>query len=268
MYITLITDCADANARGRQTTRIRSTTGCSPSFVPVSGSLDRCASLEASGNIVDMLDAAGDGEGIVLANVAPRQGVERRWGNGTPFGFFRHQRSLVCTTVSGAMLSVPFKLGLFERYFVLDMHQTLLRMAHEGVISSEDVERISASQFRSFDFLPLAAWWIYQGGDPVTHEYPTTDIPETHGEVWCMDNFGNMKTTILAEELPLVHGHVSTRYGELPFVRSLKDVPDGTAAITVGSSGIGERRFVEIVVQGGHAAERFGVRAGDRVFDR
>lgn len=215
-----------------------------------------------------MLDAAGDGEGIVLANVAPRQGVERHWGNGTPFGFFRYRRSLVCTTVSGAMLSVPFKMGLFERYFVLDMHQTLLRMAHAGVIRSEDVERIGASQFRSFDFLPLVAWWIHQGGDPVTHEYPTTDIPETKDEVWCVDNFGNMKTTILAEELPFVQGLVPTRFGELPFVRSLKDVPDGTAAITVGSSGIDARRFVEIVVQGGHAAERFGVRTGDPVFDR
>ncbi len=268
MYITLITDCADANARGRQSTRIRSTTACSPSFVPVSGSLDRSATLQASGNIVDMLDAAGGGEGIILANVAPRQGTERRWGNGTPFGFFRFERSLVCTTVSGAMLSIPHKLGLLKSYQVIDMPQTLTRMAHDGVISTDDVERIAASQFRSFDFLPIAAWWIYGGGEPEVHEYPLSDIPHTDAEVWCVDNFGNLKTTILGDELTVKQGTVTTRFGDLPFVRSLKDVPDGAAAIIVGSSGINDRRFVEIVVQGGSAAERFDVHAGESVFER
>ncbi|MFF4650868.1 SAM hydroxide adenosyltransferase [Streptomyces sp. NPDC001380] len=40
-------------------------------------------------------------------------------------------------------------------------------------------------------------------------------------------------------------------------------MPYGEPGITVGSSGIG---FAELVVRGGSASERFGLREGDPVF--
>lgn len=264
MFITVITDCADANARGRQETRIRTLFDVTPSFVPVSGALDVAASLEASGNIVDMLDAAGEAPGIILANVAPRQGGERHWGNGTPFGFFRYKHVLVCTTVSGAMLSLPRKLGLIERYDILNLPETLERMVAEGALDADRKESIARSQFRSFDFLPRVAHYVHAGGAPVAHEHFLDMEAPSEPHVWTIDNFGNAKTTMLARELPDADS-LATRWGALPIVRSLKDVPDGSPALTVGSSGIGHERFVEVVIQGASMADQYGVSVGDPV---
>jgi len=265
MFITVITDCADANARGRQETRIRTLFDVTPSFVPVSGALDIAASLEASGNIVDMLDAAGDAPGIILANVAPRQGSERSWGNGTPFGFFRYKQVLVCTTVSGAMLALPKKLGLIERYDLLNMPGTLEHMVAAGALSTELRDSIAGSQFRSFDFLPRVAHFLHEGGAPEAHEHFLDMEAPAVPYVWAVDNFGNAKTTLLGSELPEADA-LATRCGALPIVQSLKDVPDGTAAVTVGSSGINTDRFIEVVIQGGSAADRFGISVGDPLY--
>lgn len=265
MFITVITDCADANARGRQETRIRTLFDVTPSFVPVSGALDSAASLEASGNIVDMLDAAGEAPGIILANVAPRQGTERSWGNGTPFGFFRYKQVLVCTTVSGATLTLPRKLGLIERYDLLNLPGTLEHMAAKNVIGADLKEQIAGSQFRSFDFLPRVARFLHDGGVPEAHEYFLDMEASAEPHVWAVDSFGNAKTTLLGSELPKADT-LATRWGALPIVRSLKDVPDGTPALTVGSSGIGIQRFVEVVIQGASVADRFGISVGDPLY--
>lgn len=264
MFITIITDCADANARGRQETRIRTLFDVTPSFVPVSGALDTAASLEASGNIVDVLDAAGDAPGIILANVAPRQGEERCWGNGTPFGFFRYKQVLACTTVSGAMLTLPRKLGLIERYDILNLPETLACMVKAGGINPEQKASIEGSQFRSFDFLPRVAHFLHAGGVPAAHEHFLDMEPPHEPRVWAIDNFGNVKTTMLARELPDADS-MATRWGALPIVPSLKDVSDGSPALTVGSSGIGGERFVEVVIQGASMADQYGVSAGDPV---
>jgi len=261
MFNTIITDCSDANAQGRQETRARILLGITPTFVPIPGTLDAAASLEASGNIVDILDAAGDAEGIVLANVAPRHGEERHWGNGTPFGYFKYRHTLVVTTISGLMLSLPKKLGLVEQYKVIDMQQTLERMCAGGVLTKEDVEYIAVSQFRSYDFLPRVATWLVGGSDVVAEGLPLHDIPAAGNRIWGIDNFGNAKTTLLAHELP-ESGVVHTRWGDLPVVRSLKDVPDNSTAIIIGSSGLGEDRFAEVVMQGASAAQTLSLKAG------
>jgi hypothetical protein len=266
MYVTLITDCADANAHGRQSTRIQALFGITPSFVPISGTLDETATLQASGNVVDVLDAGKGFEGVVLANVAPRQGEEKHWGNGTPFGYFWYEHTLVCTTVSGSMLALPARLGLIDAYRVMHTEGTLERMAEAGVLSKELTESIAQSQFRSFDFLPRVAHWIQGGGEPVSESYtlPTFDDPM---RVWSIDNFGNIKTTARASDIQQKDGKVFTKYGALPFVRSLKDVADGQPAVILGSSGIGSDRFVELVVQGGRACDVLHARVGDVIFE-
>jgi hypothetical protein len=260
MVLTLITDCADGNARGRQESRLQALFGQQPSsFIPIPGTLDDAATLEASGNIVDVLDAVGESEAVVLANVAPRSGEEHKWGNGTPFGYFRYKNALVCTTISGSMLALPKKLGLIDAYHVFDMEKTLESMVAGGMIDTAEAVRIAASQFRSFDFLPRVAHWLHGGGAVVTTPLALSELRDAGARVWTIDNFGNAKTTLCNNELPKGATVLETRFGTLPVVRSLKDVPDGTAAVTVGSSGIGQCRFLEIVVQGKRAASVVGL---------
>ena len=88
-------------------------------------------------------------------------------------------------------------------------------------------------------------------------------IPDAPRAIWWVDNFGNCKTTLLADELPLKEtAAISEKIGALQRFPRLKDVPDDTAALIEGSSGIGPKRFLEIVVQGGSAAGRFNLRSG------
>jgi hypothetical protein len=258
MVLTLITDCADGNARGRQESRLQALFGQQPSFIPIPGTLDDAATLEASGNIVDVLDAVGESEAVVLANVAPRSGEEHKWGNGTPFGYFRYKNTLVCTTISGSMLALPKKLGLIDAYHVFDMEKTLPCMVASGMIDTAEAVRIAASQFRSFDFLPRVAHWLHGGGEVVTELLNLDEVNDAGNRVWTIDNFGNAKTTICSREV-VGKESIETVFGTLPVVRSLKDVPDGTVAVTVGSSGIGQCRFLEIVVQGKRAASVVGL---------
>ncbi len=264
MYLTIITDCSDSNAQARQETRARTLFDITPSFVSVAGTLDTVASLEASGNIIDILDAASGEEGIILANVAPRNGDEKKWGNGTPFGYVRYNRTLIITTVSGHMLSLPQKFGLTDGYELIDMQATLIRMWEGGLITEDEVTHIQHSQFRSFDFLPRVAAWITKGHEPVTLPFEGDMIPKISPSIWGIDNFGNLKTTIIGSALPET-GTMETRFGILPVIRSLKEVPEGTTALTIGSSGLGANRFVEIVVQGGNAATTLGASRGDAV---
>jgi hypothetical protein len=265
MYITIITDCADTNARGRQETRIQALFDHAMTFVSIPGTLDLAATLEASGNIIDILDAAGGAPGVVLANVAPRSGEEKRWGNGTPFCLFRYRETVVFATVTGYTLSLPKKLGLTERVELIDLPGTLSRVRAEGTLSPEEEHYIQHSQFRSYDFLPRAARWLTEGRELVTTPYDVGAVPDVPASVWAVDNFGNVKTTLLASELPRA-ATLATRFGAIPIVPSLKDVPDGTVAATVGSSGIGTERFVELACQGSSAASALGAAVGNTLF--
>jgi hypothetical protein len=259
MPLILITDCFDNNSRGRQEARLQALFGRHPSFVAVSDTLDEVATLEASGTIVDILDAVGESEAVILANVAPRSGDEKKWGNGTPFGYFRYKNALICTTLSGSMLSLPHKLGLISAYDVFIMDKTLEYMVSGGALEKKEAERVLGSQFRSFDFLPRVAKWLYSGGEVATEALTLTDIPPAGKRIWTIDNFGNAKTTLCTTEIEEDAVSLDTLFGTLPIVRSLKDVPDGMPAVTVGSSGIGESRFLEIVVQGKKASSVLGV---------
>ena len=58
---------------------------------------------------------------------------------------------------------------------------------------------------------------------------------------------------------------MKTKLGELNFCEKLTDVPNGEPALTIGSSGLGEQRFVEIVVQKGRATEYFKAKIGDMI---
>ena len=77
--------------------------------------------LEASGNIIDTLDAYGDLPGVILVNIAPRNGKAKKWKNGTPFGYFWYKKILVISSVDGLTLSLVKKLNLVKTINVLDI---------------------------------------------------------------------------------------------------------------------------------------------------
>lgn len=80
MFCTIISDCQDDNVFGRQKTRIAALFGSSIDAITMIGVSNE---LEAAGNLVDVLDAAGGASGIVLVNVAPRDDKAKQRGGQT-----------------------------------------------------------------------------------------------------------------------------------------------------------------------------------------
>ncbi len=255
MFVTIVTDCVDENARGRQLSRAGAYFSCPATLVGIHND------LEAAGNLIDVLDAGEGGEGIVLVNVAPRNGDGKKWPNGTPFGFFYYKRTLVLASVDGLTLSLAKKLGIVSALQLFDITTVTAHWKQRGRVSDEIKNRIDSTQFRSFEFLPRAALAIYEGGSLPATEFLINAIPDAPKALWWVDNFGNCKTTLLKEEINTA-SPVETSFGNFAFSPYLKDVPERQYGIVVGSSGIGERRFLEIVVQGGNAAQKFNLASG------
>ncbi|MBI5221077.1 MAG: hypothetical protein HY978_04580 [Candidatus Liptonbacteria bacterium] len=277
MFITVINDCQDPNAGGRQLARLQSLLGWPATLIGVSGDLNGRGELEAAGNLVDVLDAAEGRPGIVLVNVAPRSGELKHWPNGSPFGYFFHQKTLVLSSLAGLTLSLVKKLKVVPRAQILNIPEVLDAMIQRGHLNPSDKERITTSQFRSYEFLPRAARWLFDGLEIPSRDYELGNIPNAPRAVWWVDNFGNCKTTLLPEDVCLIRDGVSNRVnfqpgevvsttvGQLVFYRQLREVPRGAPALVVGSSGIGGRRFLEIVLQGGGAAEHLSLRTGSLI---
>ncbi len=93
--------------------------------------------------------------------------------------------------------------------------------------------------------------------------------------IWWIDSFGNCKTTLLLEDIKLLNPidktygvrQVQTKFGTLSYFPSLKNVPNEEIAIIMGSSGLGEKRFLEIVAQdvNGSAQKKFNASVGSKV---
>lgn len=255
MHITIINDCRDANAAGRQCARASSIIQAPVSFIGVA------SDLEAAGNLVDTLDALEDREGVILVNVAPRDGAARKWENGTPFSYFGYKNTTVVASFDGLTLSLIKKLGVVNHVTVLDTAATLTHIADAGVLSSTTATYGSHSQFRSFDFVPRVAAFLARGNTLPGTPAPLSDVADAPHAVWWVDNFGNCKTTLLESEVEILQRSGGS-YANLAYYTQLKDVPDGSIAIVRGSSGIGTQRFLEIMAQGTSAAARLGVSAG------
>ncbi len=261
--ITLITDCVDPNALARVSFRLA--TLCARfrliKVVPV------ISDLEAAGNLVDLLDAAEGRRGAILVNVAPRSGSAKKWENGSPFGYFRVKETVVVSTIDGLTLSLVKKLRLNVRLKVLDTADTADQLIALNELTANQAGQVIATQFRSFEFLPRVAKVLAQGRELVGEELPLAEVQTAPKAIFWQDNFGNLKTTVLPEDLPAHNGQVQPWSGQqLPFFNGLRQVPDGQPAIIIGSSGFGQQRFLELVVQGASAATRFNLRSGDPIF--
>lgn len=262
MTVTIINDCRDDNAAARQTTRASALFDCQVSFVGVK------SDIEASGNIIDTLDALNVGEGVILVNVAPRNGAAKKWENGTPFGYFKYRNALIVSSVDGYTLSLVKKFGLTDSIGVFDIPTVLDIAVSEGRLESGVRDHVVRGQFRSFDFVPRVAHYMMTGMQVPTTPLSISEIPDApQGVVWWVDSFGNCKTTMWASELTgSVGENIVTVVGDIKRHARLKDVGDAESAIIEGSSGLNDQRFVELVVQGGSAADRFKLSSGQSIF--
>jgi len=259
MFITIINDCRDDNARARQTSRASNLLNTNVSFVGVQ------SDLEAGVQLLDMLDATEGAEGLILVNVAPRGGHTTKWENGTPFAYFYYQKTLIVTSVDGFALSAVKKLGLVDSVSLLDTHTATKAMEEAGFITSEAADRIPGSQFRSFDFIPRVGAFILSGHSAPNEPHSLDNIPDLPNAIWHIDNFGNCKTTLTPADLK-DKKELTTRYGTLPYIEHLRDVPDTQEAVICGSSGLGDNRWLELVQQRTPFATTHSAKVDDDIF--
>lgn len=264
MFITVITDCHDANATSRQGTRWSGYFNITPTLVGV----DNYNEYEAGAYLIDVLDAAAGNEGIVFANVAPRHGKGKKWPNGTPFGYFFYENTMVISTIDGYNLSLIKKLGLTDNIKVWDIPTVMDKVISEGVIEEVFRDHISKSQFRSYEFVPRAAHWHWNKKlDLPTDDYAISEVADMPKVITFPDNFGNCPTSILPEEIGFEPGKtLTTKLGDIKCYERLKDVPNGEPALIIGSWGIREKRFVALVVQGKSAKDHFHIEPGTELF--
>lgn len=258
MFTTIINDCKDDNARGRQESRLASLHSTGLSFIGVE------SDLEAAMQLIDVLDATEGRPGLILVNVAPRGGRTAQWENGTPFGYFRFGDTLIVASVDGYILSAVKALGLLTEVNLLDTHTSATAMLKAGFISEDAASRIPTTQFRSFDFIPRAGVFMQGGGTLPSTLHDLALIPDLPKAIWHIDNFGNCKTTLITTDVAT--SETSTRFGTLPYFEQLRNLPDGTAGLVHGSSGLRETRFIELMIQQSNFARQHNVHIGDSVF--
>lgn len=271
----IITDCADDNARARQELRFTSLFGVQPTFTGV-GSY---SPIEAAGNLLDQLDvlsnfplASQQVTPIILVNVAPRgEDIAARWDNGTPFYYAKIGNILLAGTYEEQCLALLRDHGLLNHVALLDIPEVTQAAVAWGDLTPQWANRINHTQFRSLEFLPLAAYWIWRGRAVPSKTISLQSLPEVQQQVWLADNFGDIKTTLLAsaadfrpgKQIRLANDQIATCYTRLA------DVPQEVTALTIGSSGYGEQRFLEVVVgHRGSAASKHQLSIGGPVLQK
>ncbi|MFF9853047.1 SAM hydroxide adenosyltransferase [Streptomyces litmocidini] len=265
-----LTDCADPNALARQSTRIATLFGATPTVLPLGGPDPEGAAALTLLDLLRSTDLIGGPTQpvVVLVNIAPRDG---HWPNGVPFCWFRHGDHLVISTLNHRVLApLATYLGITEVH-VTDVREVLeAAAAGWAELAPAEIEEMVRTQFRSLWYVPLLARWLADGRAVPAQPTPVPQ-PVTHDvRVAVVDNFGNCKLDRPATELPgystakslLVHNRQEGRDVQVRCYDRLPDVPLGEPGITIGSSGIG---FAELVVRGGSAAAVFGLSQGDRV---
>lgn len=260
MFVSIINDCADDNAKVRQELRAKVLFGELPSFIGLSS----FSGLSAAGSLIDVLDTTGGEEGVVLVNVAPRHGKAKKWKNGTPFGFFYYKKTLICSTIDNETLSLINRFGISEKVGVFDIEEVCNYQVDSGNISPELAKKIINTQFRSFEFLPRVAKWVLDKDNIPYKEEQIEDVIDG-GYIWWVDNFGNCKTTLIKDNVEIKDGKVDLEIGRFNFYEMLRDVPNGETALIVGSSGLDGKKFLEIVTQGENTAQKLNLAVGSKI---
>lgn len=286
-FITIINDCKSPEDIGRQETRYAHLfPNTHISFVGVDSSLGINSTLESGGILIDILDASEGKPGIIALNVAPRGQVKEDGENGSKFSYFWYKKTLVVSTIKGYNLSLVKKLGLTKSINILDTSQVLDFAASHKLITKDLAEYVKNTQFRSFDFQPRVARWLFDKVNLPHTPVLINKFLDSPNAVWLIDSFGNIKTTLLFEDLVIVDSHpefisgseiprqarndkedIATNIGAFKYYERLKLVPSGETAIYTGSSGLGNKRFLEIATQNtaGSAAKSLNLKIGDTI---
>ena len=259
MFVTIINDCRDDNARSRQESRIASLISTNLSFVGVQ------SDLEAGMQLIDILDATEGRPGLILVNVAPRGGHTSKWENGTPFAYFYYDKTLVVSSVDGLALSGVKKFNITDHVALLDTHSAATAMHQADFIDEAVATYIPRTQFRSFDFVPRVGVFLLQGNEVPSEPYPLTTVTDLPPAIWHIDSFGNCKTTLTPTEVDTTQP-IATRFGSFNFVPKLRDLPDATSALVAGSSGLRDTRLLELMTQRGNFSAAHQAAIGDNLF--
>lgn len=265
LNIHVITDCCDENARLRQMARYGGYfPGSSVYFAGVS------SDIEAAFLLIDTLDALDGNPGVIMVNVAPRNGAAKKHLNGTPFGMIRVGEAIVFASVDGVTLRLLNQLKPELSLCIYDIPEVVPHLTPDKNLQ----QRIVLTQFRSFEFLPRVAKAVVVDGKSLPGNHVALNSHCGEGVlsvVAFVDCFGNLKTTLLPEDLGFEQGQQvkievgdSTRDNVMCHAR-LKDIPDGELGLTIGSSGLGQHRFLELMCQGASASKLLGAKVGTSV---
>jgi hypothetical protein len=258
--ITLITDCFDENARGRQTARYASL------FPSATIQLLAVKSdIQAAGFLMDICDSFLDGNHLVVVNVAPRDGNAKKWENGTPFWYFEFDGHTIISSVDWYVLSLVKKLQILKQFFIWDIPTVLEQAFLEEEVSEDEKEYIKNTQFRSYEFLPRVAVWMAEKSFEIPQKrYNIEEIPDIWNRIWHIDNFWNCKTTILASEFK--RENISdVRFENIEFKKYLKQVNSEEKAFVEGSSWFDTERCIEIVKNWWDAGDTLNLYIGDEI---
>ncbi len=221
-----------------------------------------------------VLDAKRGAPTVININAAPRGTkvqslVAEKPANGTPFGFVRFGGTLITSTLKGYELSLVKKFFGLKKLCLLDIPAVMEYMVKLGRVSEDHAEHVCNTQFRSFEFQPDVAAWLWAKEELPFTEVSADTIPDMPRIVWKIDNFGNCCTTLHRSEVSELDGQIATKWGALPYYKRLADVPSGRVAVVSGSSGFGfgpRNRFLEIMVGGmGRASEKLDIKVGETV---
>lgn len=272
MFVTVITDCFDANASARQIARYQSYLGVPAQLVGITMPTTNIevhpshGEIETATNLIDVLDAAEGRRGVVVANVAPRQGQGKHWPNGTPFGYFHYKHTLIIATIDGLTLSLVKKMKLTDHIKMFDIPTVIDTMIKQGYLEEWQRNLIVKSQFRSFEFVPRAAKWLTEGIELPFERYEIDKVADAPTSVSYVDNFGNVVTTMLPEDIGFEPGKtIETKLGSFVCYERMKDVPNGETGLIIGSWGLREKRFVALIIQGKSAAKQYQLTPGSEL---
>jgi len=266
MFTTVITDCWGENEKGRQIARYNSL-GLGPTdLIGVASNFSNDATIEGGANLIDILDATEGKKGVIVLNVAPR-GDKNEGSNGNRFCYFYVKETLVISTIKGYCLSFIKKFNLVQEVKLMELSDVLEYAVNQKLITQEQSDYIARTQFRSFDFVPRVARWLVDNVDIPSNLLSLAEIKDVSNCVWHIDAFGNAKTSITNKNVDSDKKMVETNIRKFHFYSRLKDVPHGKTAMYIGSSGIGNTRFIEIASQGipGSAQKTLNLEIGDTI---
>lgn len=221
---------------------------------------DSLSLVEASGNIVDALDAFRGFKSAVVCNSAPRR--DTRGTNGSAIVYGTVGKTIIISTVCA--------LGLLKK---LVPNFTARKVSVKSFMQSECGNKSDTTpNFRGLEVIPsVLSSLVYEHNvSGLSLPYSKDNFPLIEPSVWLVDTIEgkptNIKLTILRDEASWFKpgDKITIKFGGEPFTpltcyERLTHIPDGEAGIYVGSSGLGDRRFLEVAVMGGRAAEMFNV---------